>query len=82
MLILYYFFNILLIYRHPTDVPTACAIFEHELLVLPSCILEKAFTNLVSANRFTVGGHFAAMEQPVLLSDDVWNFVKILRRKQ
>lgn len=36
----------------------------------------KKVTNLVSANRHAEGAHFAALEQPVVIWNDVQEFVQ------
>ena len=40
---------------------------------------EKAYPNLVEYNRHDRGGHFAAWEQPELLSEDVRATFRSLR---
>jgi hypothetical protein len=52
-------------------VPTAVSAFPDELYQAPRSWVEKAYPNLVYYNQPDVGGHFAAWEQPKLLSDDV-----------
>jgi pimeloyl-ACP methyl ester carboxylesterase len=60
------------------EVPTACADFPGEVIWSPRRWLEPRF----NITRWTVmprGGHFAAMEQPALLVDDVRAFFRTLR---
>jgi hypothetical protein len=55
----------------PVDVPLGHAAFQHEIRRPPRSLAAKTYTNI---QRWTVmprGGHFAAMEQPALLADDV-----------
>lgn len=66
----------------PTDfrveVPTGCAIFPRELIRPPRAWVEK----LYDVQRWTPmprGGHFAAMEEPALLVEDVRAFFRPLR---
>jgi microsomal epoxide hydrolase len=66
----------------PTDfrveVPTGCAIFPREMIRPPRAWAEK----LYNVTRWTVmprGGHFAAMEEPQLLVDDIRAFFRALR---
>jgi pimeloyl-ACP methyl ester carboxylesterase len=66
----------------PTDfkveVPTACALFPAEMFKPPRAWVEKIY----NVQRWTVmpaGGHFAAMEEPKLLADDVRAFFRGLR---
>jgi microsomal epoxide hydrolase len=61
------------------DVPTAYAQFPCEMLRPPRSAAERVFTDL---RRWTVmpkGGHFAALEQPGLLAEDVTTFFGDLR---
>jgi microsomal epoxide hydrolase len=56
------------------DVPTGYAEFPREILSPPRSMAEKTYTDI---RRWTVmprGGHFAALEQPELLADDVSAF--------
>ncbi len=60
--------------------PTGYAAFPREILRPPRSLAEKMFPNI---RRWTVmpkGGHFAAMEQPDLLADDVRAFYRSLRK--
>jgi microsomal epoxide hydrolase len=60
--------------------PTAYAEFPREMLRPPRSLAEKMFTDI---RRWTVmpkGGHFAAMEQPEALAEDVRAFYRTLRR--
>jgi len=52
-------------------VPTAVSAFPDELYQAPRSWVEQAYPNLVYYNQPKIGGHFAAWEQPKLLSDDV-----------
>jgi microsomal epoxide hydrolase len=59
--------------------PTANAEFPREILRPPRSLAETMFTNI---RRWTVmpkGGHFAAMEQPRALAEDVRAFYRPLR---
>jgi pimeloyl-ACP methyl ester carboxylesterase len=59
-------------------VPTACALFPKEITVPPRRWVEARY-NLVRWTVMPRGGHFAAMEQPELLVDDVRAFFRGLR---
>lgn len=52
--------------------PTACAAFLNEITYQPEFILREVFSNIIQMNTFTKGGHFAAMEGPNLLADDIF----------
>jgi microsomal epoxide hydrolase len=61
------------------DVPSAYAEFPREIVRTPRSAAERVFTDL---RRWTVmpkGGHFAALEQPDLLAEDVRAFFRGLR---
>lgn len=60
------------------EVPTACAIFPHELTRPPRLWVEKSF-NVARWTKFESGGHFAALEEPELLTDDIRAFFRDLR---
>ncbi|XP_036144158.1 LOW QUALITY PROTEIN: juvenile hormone epoxide hydrolase 1 [Monomorium pharaonis] len=59
----------------PVNVPSACAIFPHEIFYQPESLLREKYTNLIQFNYLPRGGHFAAFEEPALLADDVFKFV-------
>jgi len=54
-------------------VPTAAAVFPKEIFRIPEAYAKTRF-NLVRYNRFDRGGHFAALEEPDLLIQDVTEF--------
>jgi pimeloyl-ACP methyl ester carboxylesterase len=59
-------------------VPTACADFPHEIIWAPRRWMEARY----NITRWTVmprGGHFAALEQPDLLVDDIRAFFRDVR---
>jgi epoxide hydrolase len=60
------------------DVPTAAAVFPKEIFRTPRAWAEKAF-DLRRYTRFDRGGHFAALEEPDLLVDDVRAFFREVR---
>ena len=60
------------------DVPTGCAIFKRELVRPPRRWVEKLY-DVRRWTRFASGGHFAAMEEPQALIDDVRAFYRPLR---
>lgn len=64
----------------PTNVPTGCARFKHDLAHLFDWQLKDKFPNLIHSTHHTVGGHFAALEQPDLLFKDFAEFVKKVRK--
>jgi epoxide hydrolase len=60
------------------DVPTGCAIFPREIIRPPRKWVEKVY-NVARWTRFPSGGHFAAMEEPAALVEDVRAFFRPLR---
>lgn len=61
------------------DVPMGYCSFPKDILHPPRVLAERAFSNI---QRWTVqdrGGHFAALEQPELLAEDVRAFFRLLR---
>ncbi|XP_051170361.1 juvenile hormone epoxide hydrolase 1-like [Leptopilina boulardi] len=62
--------------RVPSHKPTACAMFPNELVYQSESLLKSKYRNLIQFNHLPRGGHFAAMEEPKLLADDVYSFVE------
>ncbi len=60
------------------DVPTAVAVFPHDLVLPPRAWAERIH-HVVRYRRFPRGGHFAAYEEPALLAEDVAEFFSALR---
>ena len=63
----------------PVTVPTGYAAFPKEIIVPPRELAAKTYTDI---RRWTVmqkGGHFAAMEQPAALAEEVFQFFRPLR---
>ena len=58
--------------------PTGCAIFPKEITYTPRRWIENRF-NLVHWTEMPRGGHFAALEEPELLVDDIRRFFRPLR---
>jgi microsomal epoxide hydrolase len=59
------------------SVPTAAAVFPKEMFRIPKAYAESRY-NLVRYTRFDRGGHFAALEEPDLLVQDVQEFFRSL----
>ena len=60
------------------EVPVACAIFPKDIIVSTEKWM-SAQNNLVRWTEMPRGGHFAAMEEPELLADDIRRFFGPLR---
>ncbi|KAL2728875.1 juvenile hormone epoxide hydrolase 1-like [Vespula squamosa] len=65
----------LLIDELPIEVPSACAMFPHELIYTPEKLLRRRYLNLIQFTHMPGGGHFAAMEEPFIFADDIYDFV-------
>jgi pimeloyl-ACP methyl ester carboxylesterase len=53
------------------SVPAAVSVFPDELYPTPKSWSERAYPKLIHYNKLEKGGHFAAWEQPKLLSEEV-----------
>ncbi|KAF2879071.1 hypothetical protein ILUMI_27106 [Ignelater luminosus] len=62
------------------NVPCACARFAHEIIYNTDWILRDKFTNLIQTTDFDKGGHFAALEEPQLLAQDIVSAVRKMER--
>jgi epoxide hydrolase len=60
------------------QVPTACAVFPKEISIAPRRWVEAQY-NLTRWTEMPRGGHFAAMEEPNLLVEDIRAFFRTLR---
>jgi pimeloyl-ACP methyl ester carboxylesterase len=60
------------------DVPTAVAVFPHDLTHPPRSWIERTY-NLARYTEMPRGGHFAPHEEPALLADDIAEFLRPLR---
>lgn len=60
------------------ETPVGCAIFPKELFIPPRAWAEAAF-NVTHWTEMPRGGHFAALEEPELLTEDVRKFFRALR---
>jgi pimeloyl-ACP methyl ester carboxylesterase len=60
------------------EVPSACALFPKEIATPPRAYLETRY-NLKRYTKMPRGGHFAALEQPDLLVNDVREFFRTIR---
>ncbi|XP_077442733.1 epoxide hydrolase 1 [Stigmatopora argus] len=60
----------------PVSVPTGFACFPNELMHTPKMWVRQKFHNLLTYTYMARGGHFAAMEEPQLMVEDIKNFIK------
>ena len=61
------------------SVPVAVSAFAEELYQAPRSWAERAYPKLIHYSKHDKGIHFAAWEQPKLLSDDVREAFRTLR---
>ena len=64
---------------HRVEVPTAAALFPAELLSWPPRSYAERIYNIARWTKMPHGGHFAALEQPALLIEDIRAFARTLR---
>ena len=65
--------------ERPAQAPVGYAAFPHEMIRPPRAFAEPSFPHLRRWTNFEKGGHFAAMEQPEALAQDVRAFFRDLR---
>ncbi|PIO41692.1 multidrug MFS transporter [Phyllobacterium zundukense] len=61
-------------------IPVAVSVFPDELYAAPKSWLDKAYPKLIFYNKHDKGGHFAAWEQPELISADLKAAFRPLRQ--
>ncbi|MFF5207168.1 epoxide hydrolase family protein [Streptosporangium sp. NPDC000396] len=62
----------------PVTVPVGVAVFPHDIFVPLRRFADRDLPNITHWTEFDRGGHFAAMEQPALLTDDIRSFARSL----
>ena len=60
-------------------VPIGVTAFPDELYPAPRSWVERAYPNLIYYNKVDKGGHFAAFEQPAILSQEMRSAFRPLR---
>jgi pimeloyl-ACP methyl ester carboxylesterase len=61
------------------SIPVGVSVFPDELYEAPRTWAERAYPKLIHYNRLDKGGHFAAWEQPKLLSEEIRSSFRSLR---
>ena len=61
------------------SIPVAVSVFPDELYPAPRSWAERAYPKLIHYNKLNKGGHFAAWEQPELLSEEIRTGFRSLR---
>jgi pimeloyl-ACP methyl ester carboxylesterase len=64
------------------SIPVAVSSFPDEIDLCPRSWAERAYPKLIHYNKLPKGGHFAAWEQPKLLSEEIRAGFKSLRKSQ
>jgi pimeloyl-ACP methyl ester carboxylesterase len=62
------------------SIPVAVSVFPDELYPAPRSWAERAYPKLIHYNKLDKGGHFAAWEQPKLLSEEIRAGFRSLRK--
>jgi pimeloyl-ACP methyl ester carboxylesterase len=62
------------------SIPVAVSVFPDELYPAPRSWAERAYPKLIHYNKLDKGGHFAAWEQPKLLSEELRAGFRSLRK--
>ncbi|XP_067337168.1 epoxide hydrolase 1 isoform X1 [Channa argus] len=65
----------------PVYVPTGFACFPNEVSYTPKLWVKQKYWQLESFTPMTRGGHFAAMEEPQLMAEDIQKFTKTVEKK-
>lgn len=63
-------------------VPCGFACFPNELMHAPKLWVQQKMHKLLTFTPMARGGHFAAMEEPQLMAQDIQNFTKIVEKKK
>ena len=63
----------------PIAMPTGCSIFPKEIFRSSRRWAEQRFQNLIHWNELSQGGHFAALEQPDVLVNELRTCFRSLR---
>ncbi len=71
--------RILNIDNRRVEIPTACALFPEEFLLWPPKSYVERLYNVTQWTEFNKGGHFAALENPMALLNDIRYFSKQFR---
>jgi microsomal epoxide hydrolase len=65
--------------QRPVTAPTAYASFPREILHPPRSWVSRVYPNLQRWTEMKAGGHFAALEEPAALAEDVRAFFRQFR---
>uniref|UniRef100_A0A4W5NWG2 Epoxide hydrolase n=1 Tax=Hucho hucho TaxID=62062 RepID=A0A4W5NWG2_9TELE len=68
--------------RMPVHVPTGFACFPNELMHTPKLWVQQKYRKLKTFTPMARGGHFATMEEPELMAQDIQNFTKMQEKRK
>lgn len=60
--------------------PCGCSRFVGDIFIQPESILKEKYRDLVHITLHMEGGHFAALEVPDILSEDIYDFVEKVQK--
>ncbi|XP_026175141.1 epoxide hydrolase 1 [Mastacembelus armatus] len=66
----------------PVYIPTGFACFPNELMYTPKLWVKQKYRKLLTFTPMARGGHFAAMEEPQSMAEDIQKFTKIVEKKK
>uniref|UniRef100_A0A3P9K186 microsomal epoxide hydrolase n=1 Tax=Oryzias latipes TaxID=8090 RepID=A0A3P9K186_ORYLA len=66
--------------RIPVNVPTGFACFPNDVMHSPKLWVKQKYRNLIRYTPMPRGGHFAAMEEPQLMAEDIQEFTKTVEK--
>ncbi len=58
----------------------AVTVFPRDIPLLPRTWIEDAYSNLIHYGEAEAGGHFAALEQPQILVDEIRTGLRSVRK--
>ena len=62
------------------SLPVAVTVFPRDIPLLPRTWIEDAYSNLIHYGEAEAGGHFAALEQPQILVDEIRTGLRSVRK--
>ncbi|WP_314855093.1 hypothetical protein [uncultured Microbacterium sp.] len=62
------------------SLPVAVTVFPRDIPLLPRTWIEDAYSNLIHYGEAEAGRHFAALEQPQILVDEIRTGLRSVRK--
>lgn len=66
----------------PVPTPTWCARFPYEIFYQPDWMLKHRYVKLLGVTDMAEGGHFAALERPKDLADDIKHAIQVFEQEK